>query len=209
MDRVMIFVDGSNLYTSLKNIGEEWGEKLRLDYVKLFKFITRGRRLIRVYYYLPVPPKEYDPAGYESQMNFADTIKKICRKHNINIDLKITMLKWKTIHCPDGPMRKLIEKGVDVRIASDMLSLAFHNAYDVAILLSGDSDFVEVVEEIKHQGKIVENAVFREASSKELRDACDNYIYLDDYLDRFRMIVDEAGRSIEYNPEATKPENTE
>jgi uncharacterized LabA/DUF88 family protein len=40
------------------------------------------------------------------------------------------------------------EKGVDIRIALDILKLAFANAYDVAVVFSQDQDLSEVAEEI-------------------------------------------------------------
>ncbi len=39
-----------------------------------------------------------------------------------------------------------VEKGTDVQIATDMLRRAYVNAYDTAILVSGDSDLVPAVE---------------------------------------------------------------
>lgn len=46
-----------------------------------------------------------------------------------------------------------MEKGIDVALVVDMLCMAFRNAYDVAILVGGDSDYRTAVEEIKRWGK--------------------------------------------------------
>ncbi len=50
--------------------------------------------------------------------------------------------------CPDcgSDMRGTEEKGVDTRIATDMVSLAWVDQYDVAVLVSSDRDFVPVVQ---------------------------------------------------------------
>ncbi|MCJ7646416.1 NYN domain-containing protein, partial [bacterium] len=64
-------------------------------------------------------------------------------------------------------------------IASDMLSLAFRDAYDIAILISGDTDYVRVIDEIQELGKIVEVASFKYGKSWDLEKACDKYILLD------------------------------
>ena len=53
-----------------------------------------------------------------------------------------------------------IEKAVDVKLATDLLLLKSN--YDVAIIVSGDQDFVPAVEEVKNAGKRVINVVFRE-----------------------------------------------
>ena len=51
-------------------------------------------------------------------------------------------------NCPkcDHDMRGTREKGVDTRIVTDMIRLAWEGAYDVAVLVSSDADFVPVVE---------------------------------------------------------------
>ena len=51
------------------------------------------------------------------------------------------------------------EKAVDVKLATDMIVL--RDIYDVAIILSGDQDYVPAVEVIKDSGKRVINVVFR------------------------------------------------
>lgn len=48
-----------------------------------------------------------------------------------------------------------VEKGTDVNVATSMLTLAFYNAYDLAMLISADSDYIPVVEQVKRLGKNV------------------------------------------------------
>ena len=56
-------------------------------------------------------------------------------------------------------MRGTEEKGVDTRIVADMISLAWANAYDVAVLVSSDRDFVPVAEFLQTKGiKVVHGA---------------------------------------------------
>ena len=52
------------------------------------------------------------------------------------------------------------EKGTDINLAVNMLSKGYQNAYDVAILLSGDTDYIPVIRELHHLGKIVVLATF-------------------------------------------------
>ena len=47
------------------------------------------------------------------------------------------------------------EKGSDINLAVNMISKGYQNAYDIAILVSGDSDYIPVVRELHHLGKIV------------------------------------------------------
>ena len=49
-------------------------------------------------------------------------------------------------------MRGTEEKGVDVRMATDMISLAWVDYYDIAVLVSSDRDFVPVAEFLETRG---------------------------------------------------------
>ena len=61
-----------------------------------------------------------------------------------------------------------------------MLRYAHNNAYDTAILVSGDGDFATDVEAVKDRGKHVEVAAVKTGQSYHLRNACDRFISLDD-----------------------------
>lgn len=72
------------------------------------------------------------------------------------------------------------EKGIDVRLATDMLSHAFRNTFDVAMLVSGDADFADMLQAVKDQGKHVEVALLGPiTSSIRLRDVADRVIKID------------------------------
>ena len=58
------------------------------------------------------------------------------------------------------------EKAVDVKLASDMIML--RDIYDVAIILSGDQDYVPAVEVVKDSGKRVINVAFLTRGGKRL-----------------------------------------
>src|SRR5882724_1554543 len=57
-----------------------------------------------------------------------------------------------TVRLPDGTEHTVLvgeEKGIDVRIALDVIRLARRREYDVAVVLSQDQDLAEVAEEIR------------------------------------------------------------
>lgn len=70
----------------------------------------------------------------------------------------------KSIHCRNcdatfdrcsncgEPYRPRPEKGVDSAMVTDMLSLAFQQSYDLAILASGDADFIPAVDYLQNTG---------------------------------------------------------
>jgi len=67
------------------------------------------------------------------------------------------------------------QKGVDTRIVVDVISLAQSDAYDVGIIVSGDSDLAEAIEWVReHTQKRIENAFIQCKSwSEEIRKAAD------------------------------------
>ncbi|PIU03214.1 MAG: hypothetical protein COT55_00070 [Candidatus Diapherotrites archaeon CG09_land_8_20_14_0_10_32_12] len=72
------------------------------------------------------------------------------------------------------------ENGVDVKLAIDMLSLAYHNNYDVALLISNDSDFVPAIKEVQSLGKQVYNISFPATKCYHLNKVCDKTIKVND-----------------------------
>lgn len=81
----------------------------------------------------------------EGQENF---IKKFPIHSMARIDLKTTPLKHR--------QGRIIQKGVDVLLATDLVNLAHNNAYDVAIILGGDLDLMESIKLVRGSlGKVV------------------------------------------------------
>ena len=64
-------------------------------------------------------------------------------------------------------------------MACEMVVHALKDNYDVAIVISGDRDFVPAIQHVQSAGKIVEVAAFRTSASEELRRTADKYIELE------------------------------
>lgn len=79
------------------------------------------------------------------------------------------------------------EKGVDVKIAVDMIKLAYEDMYDVAFLVSGDGDLADAVLLVQELGKSVCNVIFRTKKrfSYRLRNACLKFFYIDEQVRGF------------------------
>ena len=73
-------------------------------------------------------------------------------------------------------------KRVDITLATEMLSHAFHNNYDVAVLVAGDEDYVPLVQEVKRTGKQVALWFFDDGLSKHLKRECDIFLNIDFFL---------------------------
>ncbi len=68
-------------------------------------------------------------------------------------------------HC-GGDMRGAKEKGVDVQIATDMITLAWEDTYDIGVLVSANSDFVPLAEFLKTKGKKIIHGQFPPKGAK-------------------------------------------
>lgn len=58
------------------------------------------------------------------------------------------------------------EKGVDAQLATDMITLS--DIYDVAVVVSGDADYIPPVSAVKNLGKLVYSVSFLTAKGKKL-----------------------------------------
>ena len=82
-------------------------------------------------------------------------------------------------------MRGTEEKGVDTRIATDMIKLAWADNYDVAVLLSSDRDFVPVVDFLSTKGiKVIHGAFPPQGAA--LTQACWGNVRILEVAERFR-----------------------
>ena len=71
------------------------------------------------------------------------------------------------------------QKGVDVLLAVDMLSASSRDLFDVAILVTGDADFVPLVREVRRYGITAVVAGVGSTTAKELQTAADRFVPLD------------------------------
>jgi len=183
MDRVVIFIDGSNFYHNLV----AHGFPKNVDFSKFSKILCGDdRHLIRTYYYNIIYDQSEDPNRYKRQQIFLNNIRR-----TPYLEFRAGALQKKSKECPH--CKKLdnyhVEKGVDVSIAVDMLSMANNNRYDTAILVSSDGDLARACQEVKNLMKHIENAYFKDGSSWHLLNICDRAILID------RELIDKCLRT--------------
>ena len=132
-----------------------------------FNLPAAKRRLIRIYYYNARVGQKEEPERYHDQQKFFAGVTAIpyC-------ELRLGRLVY--TNWPSGPP---YEKGVDIQLATDMITHSFKNNYDVAILVAGDNDFVGAIQAVKDNGKNLEVALFgKERTSMQLRNVSDRVI---------------------------------
>lgn len=71
------------------------------------------------------------------------------------------------------------EKGVDIGLTLNMLSNAFNQNFEIGLLIAGDEDYLELVNEVKRYGQIIHGAYFSGGLSRRLRLSFDGFRYLD------------------------------
>jgi len=161
--RVAIFIDGSNFYKCKES--ELPGRTF--DYAEFRDLLTADRDLVRVYYYnAPLDPS-FDKQKYKEQQKFFDYL-----RHLDYFEVKLGKLVRRG--------GRYAQKGVDVRLAVDMVGFAASDLYDVAVLVSGDGDFADAVQHVKNLGKHVENAFFNTGRSRDLSGKADRFVLLND-----------------------------
>jgi uncharacterized LabA/DUF88 family protein len=152
--RVGIFVDMQNLYHSAKNL---YGARINLP--ELMKLAAQDRQVVRALVYVV--------KGGESaeEKSFFDALEKTGFE-----------LKMKDLQVFSSGAKKA---DWDVGMAVDVIALA--KQIDVAVLVTGDGDFIPLVEYLQHNGLIMEAVSFGRSTSMKLKEAVNNFIDLDEH----------------------------
>lgn len=149
--RVGIFIDAQNLYHSAKNL-----YKRKVNFGAIVKDALAGRKLVRAIAYVITSESGDEKAFFEA-----------LQKTGIET-------KTKDLQIFPGGAKKA---DWDVGLAVDAITMA--PKLDAVILLSGDGDFVPLVEYLQiHSGIQVEVATFGKSASGRLRETTDDFMDL-------------------------------
>ena len=159
-ESVMVFIDGSNLYHVL----DQNCSKHNVHFDKFANKLANGRNLKRTYYY-NIRQEIDKTAQVNDQQKFLDSM---FDTPYLEVKLGISKQRGETV----------VEKGVDVMLATDLVVHAYKNHYDTAIVVSGDADFYPALQAVKDIGKHVEVAAFESNISSESSRVSDVHIRL-------------------------------
>ena len=157
--RVAVLIDVQNMYHSAKNLYNK-----KVNFSEILKTAVGERKLIRAFAYV-VRTK----TGEEKP--FFEALSKLGLETRIR-DLQEFY----------GGMKKA---DWDVGITVDAIKTAA--SVDVIVLVSGDGDFIQLVEYLKNQGKRIEVIAFGKSTSSRLRETADEFIDLGETLDKFLL----------------------
>jgi uncharacterized LabA/DUF88 family protein len=164
--RVVVLIDTQNMYHSAKHL---YGA--HLNFGKLVETLVAGRRIIRAIAYVATS-KTGEEKGFFGALTAA------------GIEVK----SKDVIEFASG------ERKADWDVGMAIDAVRFSDRVDVVILVTGDGDFVPLVEYLKGKGAAVEVAAFGESTSKLLRDASDDYFDISDHP--AELLIAAGGRAI-------------
>lgn len=158
----MAFIDGQNLYQHAK---EAFGHHHpNYDPLKLHSMVcaSRGWQPRGVRFYTGVPSATREPmwAGYWSNRVLA------LKRAGVLVTTRPLRYRTSVAFDSNGDEQEIIipqEKGIDVRLALDIVRCALDGQFEVGVIYSQDQDLSEVVSDIKH---------IANAAGKDLKLAC-------------------------------------
>lgn len=148
--RVGVFVDVQNMYYSAKFIHHS-----KVNFGKILEAAVADRKLIRALAYVI-------KAEAPEEQSFFDAL-----------DKQGFEVRQKELQTFFGGAKK---GDWDVGLAMDMVKLS--GKLDVVVLVSGDGDYVPLVQYVQNQGVIVEVLAFTESASSKLRESADLFLDL-------------------------------
>lgn len=157
--RVGVFIDTQNLYHSARNLYQA-----RVNFGAVLKDAVAGRKLVRAVAYVITTE-----AGDEK--NFFEALSKL------GIETKT-----KDLQIFAGGTKKA---DWDVGLAVDAIKMS--PRLDSVVIVSGDGDFIPLVEYLQTNGVQVEVVSFGKSTSGKLREAVDDFVDLSDNPKKYLM----------------------
>jgi len=160
-NRAIAFFDGQNLFHSVK---ESFGYNYpNYNPKKLARAVCnlKGWRLEKTCFYTGVPSSKYNPFWNRFWMLKLGAMRRQADVHVFSRPLTYRIRNFVCPHnendCNHDNKRTAVtgnEKGIDVRIAIDVVSMAYKGLYDIALVFSQDQDLSEVADEIRDIAKM-------------------------------------------------------
>ncbi len=176
LKKLVIFIDASNLSGGTARHAEKINDPdYEVDIFKLIKRLSRGYDLIRTYFYSSTAqPQDIRSKTEQFWHQKMLTLHSQLQRHGIKVTNKLR--------------QKNKEKGVDVALVTDFLMLGMRAAFDVAMIVSGDQDYVNAIEAVQSLGKSVSIACFENSFPDEMYRYVDQYVRMDDFAKEIRKV---------------------
>ena len=181
----MVFIDWQNFNISYKDyVNYNKMDKIPIDYCRLAQALNNKIQLdsqvIKTYLFASKPcDKLLELESYSKQYDWICALKNAYHFEVIEGEQVIRTIHGKEFDIQDSTTYTTVEKGTDVNVAVQMLSKGFQNAYDIAILVSGDTDYIPVVDTLHHLGKTVILATLPQQNIDKYKTLIDQHIRID------------------------------
>jgi len=173
MKRANIYIDGFNFYYGIKNTPYKW-----MNFHALCKKICPRYHFHRLRYFTSlIKPPPDDPHKRQRQLTYIRALKTLPNL-SVHYGQFVTHDYYRPLAHGEGKVkiRDTREKGSDVNLASYLLVDGFLKEYDVAIIISNDSDLAEPIRLVREVlGLKVGILNARGTPSAELRDVATFY----------------------------------
>jgi len=164
--KTICFIDNSNVFSGQQAVG--W----RIDWKKFQSVLEKDGSVWQTHFFA----SEHDPPR-AIQTNFYRSL-----KDHLHWEVHLYDLGRKSHICSKCGFKDIspAEKGVDVGLTGKMLMLAVNKAYETAILVSGDKDYLETVKFVKNLGLRVEIISWKGALSQDLEsESSSSVVFID------------------------------
>jgi len=147
--RVHAFIDGQNLFHAVRRaFGYTYPNYDPLRLAQAVGALLSDRQLVQVHFYTGVPSQHRSPRWSE----FWSAKVRAMKVAGINVVTRPLLYSPGEVVKPDGSVETVMvarEKGIDLRLALDLVRLARRGEFDAALIFSQDGDLAEAVDEIK------------------------------------------------------------
>lgn len=146
MDRVILYIDGFNFYYGIKERG--WYDCYWLDPFQLgMKLLRENQQLLQVKYFTArISEVPSNPEKHKRQGIWLEAVEDL---HNTQVFYGHYLSKVKRCFKCGSTWVDHEEKMTDVKIAVEMMRDAYEDRFDLALVVSGDSDLAPPIEAIR------------------------------------------------------------
>ncbi len=207
MPKVMLFIDGTWLYYNTSKLSEAYGQQdFRIDFGKLPAVLAETLKkdlpagevdIVRTYLFGSYA-SNYDLRDDDAVQRRRDFFEMLKEEYHYEVEVYPINFMGRRLRKVDrdpGDSFEPQEKCVDIALASSLLYMAaVPGAYDIAVVVVGDQDFMPVLQYCRRLGKRVAIASIKGSCSPELSDPRDearvkdfDIIWLDELLPKLEL----------------------
>ena len=189
MRKVMVFIDFENFNIAIMNFYKNKGLSYpKLDYnmvpQQIVDMLPGNNELVKTFLCAPKPDdflmQDQRKANTYNWINGLKNQKYFTVLEGQHIARPVAGFTYSTMDINNPSSFYVVEKGTDINLATHLLAKGFLNAYDTAVIVSGDSDYIPVLNILNTIGKVAVIAGVKGQNLTKFRTCSDDIILLDE-----------------------------